>query len=49
MSTENGRRVLMEDTFMIKFPAKAWGCSINALRAEERGLVDAHVGDGFGT
>ena len=45
MSTENGQRILMEDTFMIKFPAKAWGCSINALRVERRGLVDAHVGN----
>lgn len=44
MSTENGQRILMEDTFMIKFPAKAWRCSINALGVEGRGLVDAHVG-----
>ncbi len=36
MSTENGRRVLMEDTFMIKFPAKAWGAA--STRSE---LTDA--------
>jgi hypothetical protein len=29
--------------------ARPSGSSINALRVEERALVDAHVGDGFGT
>ena len=28
MSTENGQQILMEDTFGIRFAAKAWGCSI---------------------
>ena len=49
MSTENGLRILMEAPFMIKFRARPSGCSISALRVEERALVDAHVGDGFGT